>query len=215
MKLIDGDKLLKDIKENMHLEYMSHEDIVHCIEDSINRQVEIEITEKKKIEYHVYGRIAKEAYNFYGDYSIVPFQITRINKNTANDLFKLILLRGDSKILKEDNFFVKTNCVTDYKFYKTIYSDIELKSKDFIAINNQDYEIINVCNLDKNIHEIYLNDFICEYQEDKELKEGINKLEKELRRLISEHNAKVRNNKTSKDFETKPKKSIRKRIFGF
>ena len=37
MKIIDGDKLLKEIKE-MDLEYMQQVDIIDCLEDLINKQ---------------------------------------------------------------------------------------------------------------------------------------------------------------------------------
>ena len=37
MKIIDGDKLLKEIKE-MDLEYMQQADIIDCLEDLINKQ---------------------------------------------------------------------------------------------------------------------------------------------------------------------------------
>ena len=37
MRLIDADKLLKDIKK-MNLAYMQQADIIECLEDIINRQ---------------------------------------------------------------------------------------------------------------------------------------------------------------------------------
>lgn len=37
MKLIDGEKLLKEIKK-LDLEYMQQEDIIICLEDLIKRQ---------------------------------------------------------------------------------------------------------------------------------------------------------------------------------
>ena len=40
MKIIDGDKLLKEIKE-MDLEYMQQVDIIDCLEDLINKQPDI------------------------------------------------------------------------------------------------------------------------------------------------------------------------------
>ena len=53
MKIIDGDKLLKEIKE-MDLEYMQQVDIIYCLEDLINKQPGIskEINISKVTNFH-------------------------------------------------------------------------------------------------------------------------------------------------------------------
>lgn len=52
MKIIDGDKLLKEIKE-MDLEYMQQADVIDCLEDLINKQPVIskEININKEIKH--------------------------------------------------------------------------------------------------------------------------------------------------------------------
>ena len=196
MKLIDSNKLLKDIKENMDLEHMQHEDIVRCIEDSINRQTEIEITEKKKIEYHVYGRIAREAYELRLDTKyFLPIVVTEINEKSKAEILNKVKDRiKGSYINKNDyshNLFSKIIYEDGYKLYKVINSDIELKTNDFISIDGKDYSIVNIYNSDKDLHEIYLNDFIYECSENNELREQIKVLESELIQMINDNNEEI------------------------
>lgn len=177
------------------------------------------------IEYHVYGQVVKEYYHmgkklyndpFYWD-NWYNLEYYLGNNNTEDEIFSRILI--EQKFLQdiwrcyEDNknqkilislpekWFWKDYKFVEYREFKIITTDLELRDGETIRIENKDYKVKYKYNDDKKQNELYINKVIETIVDEEELKHAKKVCDGVVKKIIK-YNKEIYKKKIEKMKET-------------
>lgn len=146
------------------------------------------------IQYHVYGQVVKEYYHmgkklyndsfWWCDWYDLEYYLG--NNNTEDEIFSYILIK--QKFLKDigryynnnknqkilislpEKWFWKDYKFVEYREFKIIATDLELRDGETIRIENKDYRVKYKYNDDKKQNELYIDKIVETIIDEEELK---------------------------------------------
>ena len=173
------------------------------------------------IQYHVYGQVVKEYYHMGKKLHNDPFywwywydlEYHLGNSNTEDEIFGCILI--EQKFLKHigryyennknqkilislpEKWFWKDYKFVEYREFKIITTDLELRDGETIRIENKDYKVKYKYNDDKKQNELYIDKVIETIIDEEELKHAKKVCNGVVKKIIR-HNKEIYKKKIEK-----------------